>query len=398
MVVLICANFIHSGTFFPGADTKHLWFYSGLFMVLFSVLFIDPFYTSPKNVITNVMPLLLVFLAIKPSFQNQMVWWVTITVLFILIIISTLAMVLEDKEKSSDCARNKFSKLMKNIAVTIERGKTLYSAIFFYFLLTYHSVQDFYTLFLFLLWAAFLMIDPKKLIGSFALKSEKKLTNQIGEIFGIQSKKVFLVKLYGDKKGIKKFDIVNFRYSMQDYDDIILKGIVFDTYLLNQEKWAKVLQLSDSKEVDYQLEKNVVYKVTDKNQVLSSSKELSLDRFAGVVIDGSVIGKIKFEYSKKTDDLQEGDLLELKIGTKRLFYQVVAGSTEKEKLEARNETGFIEGDAIQLGEWKNDKNSFQKFGWVPPINTPLFKADTSDISVGEHLYPNYKLGSCHKIT
>ncbi len=65
-------------------------------------------------------------------------------------------------------------------------------------------------------------------------------------------------------------------------------------------------------------------------------KELKIDSFVGVVIRSSEIGIIKFEYSKKQDDLQEGDLLELKVGDKRLFYQVVGGVTEKENLDGRN--------------------------------------------------------------
>jgi hypothetical protein len=84
-------------------------------------------------------------------------------------------------------------------------------------------------------------------------------------------------------------------------------------------------------------------------------------------------------------------LLELKVSDKRLFYQVISWITEKEKLEARNETGFIEGEAIQLWEWINEKLSFQKFGWLPTINTPVFKANTSDITVQEYKYPDYKL-------
>jgi len=139
-------------------------------------------------------------------------------------------------------------------------------------------------------------------------------------------------------------------------------------------------------------DKNIVYKVSDKEKVDELEKDLNTDNFIGVVMEGSNIGKIKFEYSKKQDDLQEGDLIELKTNDKRLFYQVVNGVTEKESLEQRNETGFIKGEAIQLGEWPDGKLSFQKYGWVPSINTAIFKADTTDIEVGSFEYPEYKLG------
>lgn len=274
----------------------------------------------------------------------------------------------------------------------IGQGKILYSAVFIYFLLSYHSIQDSYTLTLLLLWAFILAINPKSIHGNFSLATRKEDSDQVGEIFGVQSKKIFLVKLFEDRRNIKKFDVVRFRYSMQDTNDLIITGIVFDTYLLNKEKWVKILQLAEPKKEKARLEKNIVYKISDGAEIESINKKLSVDDFVGVVIDGSNIGKIKFEYSKKKDDLQEGDLLELKIAERRLFYQVVGGITEKEKLEERNETGFIEGEAIQLGEWRHDKLSFQKFGWVPSINTPIFKANTSDITVGNFQYPQYKLG------
>lgn len=154
----------------------------------------------------------------------------------------------------------------------------------------------------------------------------------------------------------------------------------------------KILQLDTENNTILGYDKNVVYKITDKTENEHLSVNLHLERFVGIIIEKSTIGTIKFEYSKKEDDIQEGDLLELQAGGKRLFYQVISGTTESEKLESKNETGFIEGEAIQLGEWHIESLSFQKFGWVPAINTPIFKAHTSDIEVPLFDYPNFKLG------
>jgi uncharacterized protein len=153
--------------------------------------------------------------------------------------------------------------------------------------------------------------NRSKKISSTFTKRKKLDENALGEIFGVQSRKIFLVKLFEDRKDIKKFDVVKFRYSMQSFDKIIT-GVVFDTYLLNQEKWAKILQLSDPKSEDTKLEKNVVYKVPASDEL---AEELKVNELAGVVIDGSTIGKIKFEYSKKDDDLQEGWASPLKVDT-----------------------------------------------------------------------------------
>jgi len=394
LVIFALSYYFHSGSFLPSADTKDLWFYSGLFMVLFSMLFIEPYYSSPKNVITNATPLLLVFLAIKSSFINQTFWWVALTFLLAIIFLSVLAMAIEDKNNSPEYFKNRISNILKRFVVTVGTGRILYSCVFVYFLLSYYSIQDRYTLVLFIFWFLVLLINPKNIHNNFSSAFKEKDANQLGEIFGIQSKKIFLVKLFEDRKRISKFDLVKFRYSMQDTNDLIIQGIVFDTYLLNQEKWAKVMQLATPKAEDRNLEKNIVYKISDPEQIKQLSREMNIEKFVGVVIGGSTIGKIKFEYSKKNDDLQEGDLLELRVGSKRLFYQVINGTTAEEKLEARNETGFIEGDAIQLGEWQNRNLSFQKFGWVPAINTPIFMATTEDIEkeLQPFDYPDYKLG------
>jgi hypothetical protein len=371
-------------------------------MVLFSILFIEPYYTSPKNVITNAIPLLLVFLSIENTFDNKTIWWYAIGIILTLLFFSIIAMALDDKNQSPNHWKNKISEFLKKWVVIFGKGKIIYSAVFFLLLyinitskpsVEFYSIFDSYFVVLLILWGLILSIDPKEINNTFSINKKRLNGDAIGEIFGVQSRKIFLVKLFEDRKGIAKFNVVKFRYSMQDSKDLIITGIVFDTYLLNQEKWAKVLQLGDLiKTNEVHLEKNVVYKVSGSAEKNALGEKLKIDNLVGVVSEGSNIGKIKFEYSKKNDDIQEGDLLELEVNNKRLFYQVINGSTEKEKLEARNETGFIKGEALQLGEWQNEELSFQKFGWVPSINTSIFKADTSDIEVGSFKYPFYQLG------
>lgn len=389
-LLVISLHWCFIGEIPPEPHEANLWFYSGIFMVLFSILFIEPYYTSPKNVITNIIPLLLVFLAIKSRFDNIFLWWSAIIILGTLLICSIIAITLIDKNKSPNHKRNKFAEYLKKSVVFFGRGRVLYSAIFLYFLITYYLENDTYIFILFIIWFLILAINPKNITNTFAIKSRKYNENALGEIFGVQSRKLFLVKLFEDRKSILKFDIVEFQYSMQDSEGMTITGIIFDTYLLNQEKWTKVLQLSTSKEENTKLEKNIVYKISAIN---SEIEKLKINNLVGVIIEDSRIEKIKFEYSKKEDDLQEGDLLELSIGKRRLFYQVIGGVTEKEKLEAKNETGFIEGEAIQLGEWQKEKLSFQKFGWVPSINTPVFKTTASDIPITGLTGSEYKLGT-----
>ena len=399
VILFVGIHYLFTGSILPDTTTNNIWFYSGLFMLFFSILFIEPYYSSPKNVITNSIPLLLVYVSVKKSFTHNGLWVTTISIIGLLLIVSIVAIAISSDNESPDSTRNKISATLKNIAVFFGRGKIIYSFVFISVLILYKAeilteVSDTYLFTMIILWGLVLIIDSQSLHNSFRREKRQLYSNAIGEIFGVQSKKIFLAKLFEDKgKSIRKFDIVKFKYSMQDSDEYAIAGIVFDTYLLNQEKWVKVLQLGTAEKDLVNYSKNIVYKVTEKEELKSLTTELNVENFVGVVIEKSTIGTIRFEYSKKTDDIQEGDLLELKIGKRRLFYQVISGSTEYEKLESKNETGFIEGEAIQLGEWQNDLLSFQKFGWVPAINTPIFKADTSNIQVQEYTYPDFKLGT-----
>ena len=102
-----------------------------------------------------------------------------------------------------------------------------------------------------------------------------------------------------------------------------------------------------------------------------------LKTFIGIVTENSTIEKIKFIYNSK-NEISEGSLLEIKIWNRTVFYQIIGGITKIEQLENKNETGFIVGEAIQLGTWQQDNTKFEPFGWLPEINSPVYVASQVD--------------------
>ena len=90
-------HYLLTDSILPDTSTKNIWFYSGLFMLFFSILFIEPYYSSPKNVITNSIPLLLVYVSIKESFTNDTLWYFTIVFIGTLIALSIIAIALAQK-------------------------------------------------------------------------------------------------------------------------------------------------------------------------------------------------------------------------------------------------------------------------------------------------------------
>lgn len=373
---------------------KEFWFSAGLLLLILLSLIDQPHFSKDANIFVNSITAALSLLLVEGKDRDWLFWFFVILSAYLIISSYILLWLRDTKLREEHIIIQLASRLNREIG----KPTTIFSAFFLWGAVKQFSLNSTEFNALLWFWVLFNILNIPQLasvIESFSLfgKNGDVSREIIGELFGVQSKKVFLVKIYNNRSlHIKRFDVVRIRYSMLDYEDLVIVGIVFDTYLLNQEKWAKILQISEPKKEESHLEKNIAYKITDTNELDKISEELNLDKFVGIVIEGSNISRVKFEYSKKKDDLQEGDLLEVKLGRRQLFYQVVGGITAKEKLEDRNETGFIEGEAIQLGEWISEEGCFRKYGWVPSINTSLFKADTSKTVVPKYSYPDFNLG------
>lgn len=394
-LLFLLVNWLGTNTLLPSTEVKDIWFYSGLVMLVLSILVIEPFYSSPKNVITNTVPLLLVFIAIKEDFADARLWFWLFSMLSLLLVMAIVSLALNNENKSENALENIIAKYLRHFASFFGHGKILYSIVFLFFIVLYYneiiiSTSREYFFSIIVLWGLILALDPKSLHSRFSSKILVKNGDEIGEIISIQSNDMYLVKLYADKLNVKVFDLVRFSYAYGSNAELINEGFVFDTYNLNSERWAKVIQLRKVKN-QRRPEKNIVYQI-DSKEGEDVSNKLRIKDFVGVVVRNSTIGRIKFEYSKLKGNLNDGDLLELDINSKKIFYQVIAGTTEDESLENRNKSGFIIGEAMQLGCWNNENLSFEKFGWLPQINTPVFVANTESYEIEAFQHPEYQLG------
>jgi uncharacterized protein len=184
------------------------------------------------------------------------------------------------------------------------------------------------------------------------------------------------VKLYNERKPVRRFDFVEFRYSMEP-SGRVRKGLIIDNYLLNQEQWVKVLTTPDISRsigeatVHNEVRDNVVYLLDPEDT------EQVLGRFVGVVVEDTNILKLRFEYGSNVP-VAEGTLLEVPVGAVPVLYQIVQGVTETELLESKNEAGFIIGQAAQLGTWNPRSLAFDRFGWLPEVNAPVYLANSID--------------------
>lgn len=365
---------VATGNWTPASET-FIVIFAALIMLSFVTLFLEHFFTKPTDVLASTISILLLLSPLRSQLSKLGIWYDMFYGYNVLLLLTSLtALLLLDKTKSSALLQNKISSHLKRFAIFFGNGRWLYFCLFFLTLLFYVESQTKPFLWLFFYAAVIVLIEPKKFVLQTIFKRQKYNTD-IGEIFGVQSKNVFLAKLYEERLPVKRFDFVEFRHKVSEQE---YKGLIIDNYILNQEQWVKILcdsAISDSlnnQTTNNISKKNVVYKIkSDENNNF-------LKRFVGIIVEQSTIEKIRFEYAAKVP-ISEGDLLAVQIDNTKVLYQIVHGITDTEPLESKNETGFVIGEAVQMGLWKSEQRTFEKYGWVPDINTPVLLAPKIEI-------------------
>jgi hypothetical protein len=366
--LLFLIFYISTGRAFPSSEQSVVLF-AALLMLSFVTLFLEHFFTRPTDVLASTIAILLLMAPLHSQLANLGLWyWIFFGYNFFLLLTSLTALLLLDDDKSSAALQNRVSSVLKRFSVSFGNGRFLFFALFLLTLFFYVDSQSRQFIVLAGYASAILLIDPKAFVLT-AWRSRRMTGFDIGEIIGVQSRNTFLAKLYTERIPIRRFDLVEFRYSMAD-DRRVFRGMIVDNYLLNEQQWIKILATEEillalGAEPHGEISAaNVVYKIDVRN-----APEF-LGRFVGVVVERSSIMKVRFDYAGRTS-ISEGTLIEAHVSGNQVLYQVVQGLTEIETLEQKNEAGLIVGEAVQLGIWDSGRLLFEKFGWVPEINVPL---------------------------
>jgi uncharacterized protein len=370
-VLLLVIFVLTYGHPFPTTNPA-LVLFTSLLMLSFASLFLEHFFTTPTHVLLSTISILLLISPIREELSRFGIWYSLFYAYNLLLLLTSLAaLLLVDGEKASFSLQNRIASYLKEFSTSWGNGRFLFFLLFFLTLVFYVDSQSKHFLVLAAYATVILLVDPKTFVLGM-LNQRKHAHHDIGEIIGVQSKNIFLAQLFTERVKVQRFDLVQFRYSM-DEDQAVLKGMIIDNYLMNEKQWIKILSTDEMRKslsnspAERRDRQNVVCKLEEQQ-----SPELFAD-FVGVVIEGSTIENIRFEYAEKVP-ICEGSLLEVSAGKTKLLYQVIQGRTTVETLESKNETGFIVGEAVQLGVWNPTRYLFEKYGWVPGMNTPVFLA------------------------
>lgn len=363
------------------------WFTSGLLLLVLLSLIDQPHFSKDSNIFVNAVTAGISLLLVEVS-QRDAIFWCFFSITAYLLVSSYVLLWLRQRPLAEE---NKVVKLTSRLNRELGKPEALFSAFFIWGAFKQFGADSNEFNALLIYWIVFILLNMPSLSRAiedlFIISKEVREKNAIGQIFGVQSKNTFLVKLFDTSKRDTKisiFDFVEFQYSI---DKKIRKGLVLDTYLLNQEQWVKVLSNSQIEEIFEHKNSLVNHSLDVVYKVDKIPENDFLTRFVGIITDNSTINKIRFIFNSKVD-IAEGQLLEVTVNKKKVLYQIVEGITKIEALEQKNQADLIVGEAIQLGTWNDEKMQFEQFGWVPSINSPVFLASNIEepkLSVDEYV-------------
>lgn len=357
--------------------SSSVFIFSTLLTLSFAVLFLEHWFTKPTDVVATTISLLLAMAPSRPSLERLGIWYdLFFFYLIFILLVALSALALLDSEISADSNRNSWSNRFKKFSTKFGSSKLLYSTFFCLTLLFYVDSQKPIFVVLFLYAGLVIILDPKTLGNWFATKHSTH-SLEIGEIIGVQSRHTYLARLLAGRPKIKRYDFVEFADEADARKS--RKGIIVDNWVLNSQQWIKVVSGADintslgSAAIGRSLKPSIVYKIDteDTSNILG--------KFVGTLSDHSNILSIRFDYGMKVP-VSEGTLLEVEVTNQKVLYQVTQGVAETKVLENKNEAGLIIGHASQIGTWNPDTLTFDRFGWVPEINTPVYLASTIDVT------------------
>jgi len=346
------------------------WFTSGLLLLILLSLIDQPFFSKDSNIFVNAVT---AFISLQLIIQEErkFLYWLIFSYVIYLMVTSYLLMWVRNNPLKNE---GKLVQLASRLNRLIGNPQVVFSVLFLFGVIKQFSTETPQFNGLLIYWIVFQIFnipEVAKVIEKFLTKKPVVENGKlIGETLGVLSKNIFLVKRLEKSEIAHPFDFVEFNYSV---DGINRYGIVLENYLLNQEQWIKVLASSEVETLvareHTKRSPNFVYKIEEHGAATVKFKE----SFVGIVIDNTLIEKIRFQYLGSTEVCQ-GQLLELSVGSHCVYYQILEGIIKTEALDNKDETSMAIGEAFQLGEWIEERCCFEQFGWIPDINTPVFIA------------------------
>lgn len=356
---------------------------SAITMMALSILMLEHYFTRPTDVVATSTSVILLMAPVHKEMSSLGIWyWIILGYAAAMLLMSLAALLLLSSSSPPDSRCNVASSWLKRFTTIFANAKIMWFIVFASALFGFVESQSALFIWLSIVSASLLALDPRRMAVAF-FERLATTPDEIARVIAVQSDDVVLAKVSPFAKAPKRFDFVQINPGVNQA--IGSPALVVDAYTLDEERWIRALSGSFVNQMAGPVNCETVAPSSLRRLETTAVGPL-FGAFVGVVREGSNIQRIKFDYSESAP-ISEGALLWVDIGGNKIFYQVTDGVTVVEVLESKNEAGLVVGEATQLGTWNEDRQVFERFGWLPRMNAPVFlvsgEAEVKPVPEGE---------------
>lgn len=378
VALLVTLHRTLTGSWSPTSSDITFVFQNLILMIVLGSLLIESKFTKPADALVNSIAVTITLLSVR-SPSRFIAWDANLAFALIVFLFSIISIVFGEPDESAKTVKNKVAHFSYGFSTFFGRSNLIFSITFLLSIFSFYSSQQRDFLVLLCFWAFIVVAQPIGILSAIqriftSLKKDSFLEG--GKILSVNLPGFFRYEPYKDIQ-VKIGDFVILKQS-----DTKL-SVITDSYRLNEKLLTQAVAITtipDNEWRDVSLQKDKIYHVGSTDNLIkvvgTNSITERISRFVGVIIENSTIGQIVFKITSNLD-IEEGNILEAEVKGQKVLFQVINGKTDTELLLPDLKTGIVKGIAQQVGTWNSDKVCFEKYGWVPPIHTPLFLVNKS---------------------
>lgn len=383
--ILCLASWVAFGRIFPPDGEKGFWFYTALLGLILGSRLDTPFFAKPADVVLYAAPAA-ISLALGSAWDK---WDSGIRVAFVLavtfcVIAGMLGAVAILAKDTKQPWLQRISNAARVLAETLGAPRTLYTVVIAFALYAFHFQKPAEFAVIASAWALTAILSPLESsvrIGRRLLRIFKPdtIVDSDGEVVAYQTPGLILVRQSESSK-IANGDLVAVHDPLgKTRIAMALDHVGRDEGVLLRTIEIEGVEVPASLEEQVSmLNENAVVRISSVDYAISTADLIKeKESIVGLVASDTSVEKLFFEVVKD-DGLEEGRLVEVKIGGRTVTFQLVNGLTKEEVVQQKNTHGFVRAQAQKIGEWDTGAKHFKLVKWLPKPNSPVLLKSTTE--------------------
>lgn len=364
------------GTWKPTGGGEWVWWMSAVALYLFNTLS-APFFVKPRDALANAVACALMLftldLSALPSLGSELnaFRWTGFFLAMGVGMLSIAAVALHGQPAKDSSLKGKVSRLSYNLAVPLGNEAVMYTPPALVSIVGFYQSNLTHVLWLCALWVLIVTIKPVQLlIQTWGVLRQGKTAavapELVGQVNRVDDPNIIRVALTSRSSwkpdrlhkarlaGERHVAVIPLFVQTQD-DQLIGTGLCCDGKAGKGIGEGQVWTGGDGESVE--------------DTIKSLAGAETPTSLAGFIVESSTIAAISFEVAHD-QKLVEGSVVFVRDRDQTVYYQVLNAET-KEELFTQNPRGTHVVVAGQLGI-RDATGRFTKYGWVPPMNAPVF--------------------------